>query len=698
MKLWVLGPWLVFAATVAAVAVLNGGVAPTRSVVAFAEGVPEGIAPLEAGRLASLAVEPGQDVAEGQVVAWLDTTALDSEIAVVEAQRQQALAQMGAVEAETRREVSLDENKMKQWLYEARVALAREEVALAKARAQEKTLRAERDRLKELVQRRLAPASELSAVEVEYEAAAREAEALPPIIESLRRQLHGAQREPGREGANYWTVLAVPLQRELEVVERQLSWLKQRREGLRLRAPSAGRILQVVKRPGEVVAAGEAVAMLIRQQATRVVACVTEQDAVNVQEGNKAMLWPRGGSGEALSGRAVALGPLVDELPARCRRTPRVPVWGRNVVIQLDQPSHMLPGQAFDVRFMPDEQAPPPHGVAAAALGVTSDSFAGDGVPGAASPGGAEKDRVPAPLVVEVPPALAEKYHLEPSGLAWRADLARYLVVSDDTGYSDDDKHAPVLFTLSMDGRVDPQPTAVSGVDELNDLESIAPAPDGSIYVLSSQSVARSGKRKPSRTAFLKLVPSGTGLRVAGKVHLADLLDGLTAEQLKALGLPGNTRALDVEGMAYWQGALYLGLKGPLDAEGRTAIWRLGSPDVLFAGGKVQDAGLGLWARVKLDAEVDGKPAPGGISELLFLPDGTLVVASTPSQAEGGRQTGRLWVVPEPRAGELTPRLVHDFPGLRPEGLSLSPHPGRLAVVFDEGSGHPKWMELPWPR
>src|SRR5690606_30058823 len=136
-----------------------------------------------------------------------------------------------------------------------------------------------------------------------------------------------------------------------------------------LRAPAAGRVTTVLKRPGEVVVAGEAVAMVVRQQTTRVVACVTERDAVDLAEGTRALLWPAGG-GEMVKGVAVALGPLVDELPVRCRTNPKLPTWGRSVVIQLDEAAAMVPGQTFDVRFE-ESGVLPPSGVATAGLGVT---------------------------------------------------------------------------------------------------------------------------------------------------------------------------------------------------------------------------------------------------------------------------------------------------------------------------------------
>jgi hypothetical protein len=156
--------------------------------------------------------------------------------------------------------------------------------------------------------------------------------------------------------------------------------------------------------------------------------------------------------------------------------------------------------------------------------------------------------------------------------------------------------------------------------------------------------------------------------------------------------------------MAFHQGALYLGLKAPLDAQGEAMIWRVATPAALFAStidagplarAPLAAAGFSLWAHARVDVEVEGRPTPGGISELLFLADGTLVLTSTPSTAEGAG--GALWRVDRPAGGALSPRLVRRFPGRKPEGIAPSLAPGKLMIVFDNGAaGQPEYLDLAW--
>jgi len=201
------------------------------------------------------------------------------------------------------------------------------------------------------------------------------------------------------------------------------------------------------------------------------------------------------------------------------------------------------------------------------------------------------------------------------------------------------------------------------------------------------------------------LTRSDFGYEAEQKVYLSRLLEDAGPEFLDTLGLPGSTETLEIEGISYQEGALFLGLKSPLDSEGRAMIWRIGQPERLFDEGSVQNAEFSLWARVKLTAKVGAQTVPGGISELLFLPNGSLAITSTPSKGTGDVETGRLWWAELDRMatrgdsfGILSVDLHRSFEGLKPEGMSVSPTPGHLAIVFDTGEQNPSWVEIPWPQ
>lgn len=217
---------------------------------------------------------------------------------------------------------------------------------------------------------------------------------------------------------------------------------------------------------------------------------------------------------------------------------------------------------------------------------------------------------------------------------------------------------------MSADGRLDPEPLRVEGIRAFGDLEGVAADPTGGLYVLSSQSYSRHGKRPRWRTLFAHLQWHGTGYQVTHHLSLADILDQAISNTLASLGLERGIQKLNIEGLAERDGMLFLGLKAPLDQSDQALIWRLGSPQALFATGKLADARLSLWARIKLDAKAGDATVAGGISELLFPGNDRLLLTSTPSSKSATVESGRLWSI------KLPPPRHHETVNWEPESRS----------------------------
>src|SRR5690349_19249848 len=74
----------------------------------FAQGVPEAVAALEAARVTALNVAVGGEVEPGQLIATLDTSAIDGEIAVAQAERVRLEADVRAQRALLGRRLDVD--------------------------------------------------------------------------------------------------------------------------------------------------------------------------------------------------------------------------------------------------------------------------------------------------------------------------------------------------------------------------------------------------------------------------------------------------------------------------------------------------------------------------------------------------------------------------------------------------------------
>jgi len=342
-------------------------------------------------------------------------------------------------------------------------------------------------------------------------------------------------------------------------------------------------------------------------------------------------------------------------------------------VIALDEAGTLVPGQAFYVSIEKGISKP---GNAVAASPTTPET--------------SDTQRM------MVPDRLQSMSRLEPSGLIWVDQLNQYLMVSDDTGFKKANNHAPWLFGLTVDGKVNAEPIKVQGLKEVNDLEAITSDGRGLYYILSSQSHNRKGKRKKNRQLFARIVLDGQTFRSDGAVYLVELLKSAGQEFIEGLGLKDLT-SLDIEGMTMRSGSLLIGLKAPLDANGKAIIWKMDFPERLFDSGDIRNCGLSHWSSVQLEVQADNAKAPGGISELLALPDGTLLISATASGIDTRSQDGSIYFARSPNVGTTYARKIREFPGLKPEGLALSPVAGRYMVVFDRGNDTPSWIELPWP-
>lgn len=295
---------------------------------------------------------------------------------------------------------------------------------------------------------------------------------------------------------------------------------------------------------------------------------------------------------------------------------------------------------------------------------------------------------------VVVPPALAAvTSNPEFSGVSYSAALGRYLVVSDDTGLAEEGaKHAPFVLGLDEKGRLDEAPIPILGIASLNDPESLCAGPAGTFFLVTSHAPNKKGKTKAPRRQLLQLATEGRALKVVGK---ADLLEVEGGTLLGAAGLPADGK-LDIEALAFRDGALFIGLKSPLAAGKEAVIVRLADAEKAVKEGRIRAAALSRFAALPLCVAAGSGTVCQGVSDLLFLPDGSLLMSANAPKggpADGG---GALWLAKAP-AGSTPPVLVRRFEGLKPEGLALDPKGEKLVVLFDRDQAQPQWMVLDLP-
>ncbi|MEC9073141.1 MAG: biotin/lipoyl-binding protein [Myxococcota bacterium] len=667
------GPWVLWLVTAVIAGWLYSDMHHVNRVVGFAATVDYRVSPTETGRLTSVAVEVGQPVSEGQVLATVDSAEIEDQLAVLEAERSRAEARYHADRSRAMYDAMEQETDMASSVARTERRLAESRTEYLEATAELEVHRAETTRVRRLVSQKMVDRGQLAAIEARVASLRGKVDGSRSTLELLERQLQASKERLSQTTEERVAELVAPRKREVEVIDARLQAMRSRKDGLILRSPVSGHVATVHRQVGAVAGPDMPVATVIAPAEGRVVACIAEEQALDVPVGAVATVWPRTDPDNPTTGRVVGLGPIVEKVPSRCRPNLGSRAWGRDVMILLDEPAALLPGQAVEV-----EVAQVPSGSRGAHALDIKRKVAGE------------------PQEMTVPQALLRRTRLEPSGAVWVPALLRYVLVSDDTGHRGVDEHAPWLFTMDTRGQVDPTPLAITGIDSVSDMEAIAPREGGGVYVLCSQSLSRRGARPEARQLFLRLKPSLAGFEVDGSVHLASMLEELSDEVRRDLGIPDLTK-LDIEALAPWGESLLFGLKSPGSRDGDAIVWKLGSPDVLFEGGTLEAAGLTRWGQISLPVQVGDQTVPGGISDLLTLPDGSLAITATAVVDDKGAQAGGLWWVPKPSGGELEGRPIRSFAGLKPEGLSLSPSPGKLLITFDTGSATPLWVELDRP-
>lgn len=290
------------------------------------------------------------------------------------------------------------------------------------------------------------------------------------------------------------------------------------------------------------------------------------------------------------------------------------------------------------------------------------------------------------PTPMTVPGALLASTSMpEPSGIVWSPALSRYLIISDDTGDKQQGtNHAPWLFSMSRDGAIDPTPIPILGIEKLNDAEALCAGPGGTYFLSTSHSKNKKGQDKKERRRLFHLELQGRALKILSSL---DMASAITDSGVVPQG------PVDIEAMAFRSGDLYVGLKAPQTTEGSAIILRIRNLMPSLAAGRIAPTDVERFSEVPLHVDGPSGKVIQGISDMSFLPDGSLVLlANSPKKMppDGG---GALYFL---RPGEA-PRLLRRFLGLKPEGVTLTDDQKSLIIVFDNDRRQPLWLREPLP-
>jgi multidrug resistance efflux pump len=330
---WPLAVWLL--AIVAAIFLyFHGGQFGGMSGVV--QVVREEVAPLETTRLKTINVTIGQRVRKGDVLAVMDATILDTEMAVekLQIERQFALAV-------SRTESDLRDLRIRQAESEGELDVLNTEVA----------------RLDELLAQRLIDAQTVARLRARQQALARSRDFYPDMVKSLESGLIKMQTRQGEivvqlgSDTNGAAGLPEDVRSELEAGKTRLGLLDFRREAYVLRAEADGVVSELFYAPGSVVQAGLPIMTLVVDSVQQVVGYLPEANARDISVGTIVYLKSTSGRGAVVQAKVTALLPDIATLPNRVSPFPTQVYRGRRVVLEPAEPNDFLPGESVSIEL-----------------------------------------------------------------------------------------------------------------------------------------------------------------------------------------------------------------------------------------------------------------------------------------------------------------------------------------------------------
>jgi len=236
------------------------------------------------------------------------------------------------------------------------------------------------------------------------------------------------------------------------------------------------------------------------------------------------------------------------------------------------------------------------------------------------------------------------------------------------------------------------QEIVMQGLDHIDDMEAICADPQGAIYICCSLDSKKKSGLPPERRLLIRAKRTGTIITVDKQVCLYEILQHAVRKELsspwaRCLLTPEGNLAINIEGMFYRRGGLFLGIKKPL-LDDTALILQIENVDRVLTHGIDCEPSVRIWNVFALKDADTGMP--GGISDLCVDDDGLFILSYGNLRIAGEKKRqGNLWHY---SFEHESLRLLHALPGWKPEGIALNPENGMILITFDCGRNEPSHM------
>ena len=463
-----------------------------------------------------------------------------------------------------------------------------------------------------------------------------------------------------------------PKKIQVERLEKELEMLHRESERLNIYARISGLIGSINYKPGEKVAPFVPILTLQTQTPSFVKGYLLENVASAVKIGDKLMVASLSDAKHSISGTVVGVGARFVPYPVRLRKHPDLQIWGREVHVRISDKNPFILGEKVVLASNRPEQRWPQRWMAWVSSRLPQQEQASATMVTMPVPGQPPKPIVP--LTVD---------GIEASGLVKDPDGDGYLVISDDTPFN-----RPLLFSMNKNGQITSE-IPILGLDAMADMEGIAAGAKGALYLISSLSETKDGKRRSARNLLVRARKKGENCTLEHAVNLYDLLT--TAARKTAGEAPWarivrkgeQSHLMDVEGISWDGGNLLLAFKAPLENDAAVVL-QIRDIDRILETGELPSSAISVRYRIRLPA-----PDNNGMERISDLYCSGDLLFLTSVRSEKGRKAGSVWQYdPLTKKGER----LSTYDGFQPEGLTEGLTPDALTVVFDQGASRQSLM------
>jgi multidrug resistance efflux pump len=305
-------------------------------------------------------VAPGARVRAGQLVARMDSSLIEREIAVIEARIRQLGSETRAYSVEIGSGGFATERSFQA---DAAAALGQLEAARAehvRQAAELEEVAAELRRVHEYLREGLVRRDRVADLELHHKTLAAAVDGWPARIDGLK-QRHASASERLAEWRSKHSATTAPELREARVDPRRqraaeeteaLRVLQTRFANTRLIAPADAEVITLLARPGDVVRPGDPLLLLLGVEQHEVLAYIPERESWIPERGSQVLVRRRTARREEFRSRVLRVADAVTPLPPRFWPAPQLAQWGREVAVELPSGATLQPGEALDVVFL----------------------------------------------------------------------------------------------------------------------------------------------------------------------------------------------------------------------------------------------------------------------------------------------------------------------------------------------------------